>query len=204
MPHPMERYGLGLPMVPFAVFQKRVPPRGDCVRPGKTRGARLSRARRLARPVSVDQRTHYCGTPEPDRFKHDAPGTALLVTIAGSSSIPVIRALPTATFTWRSFDLHLLEGDAPESALNSLLPALRERRNSLIRVVASGHTRLPARAELAAALKGQLRISLFWSWTRMDWPRNASWKTWTRSIAAAPCVMLPMRCLPSLRTNADL
>ncbi len=103
--------------------------------------------------VSVDQRTDYCGTPEPDRFKHDAPGTALLVTMAGSSSIPDIQALPTATFAWRSLDLHLLEGDAPEVALNSLLPALRERRNSLIRVVATGHTRLAARVALGAAIE---------------------------------------------------
>lgn len=101
--------------------------------------------------VGVDQRTHYCGTPEPDRFKHDAPGTALLVSIAGSSIEPEIQALPTASFVWRSLDLHLLEGAAPEPALNSLLPGLRERRNSLIRVVATGHSRLAARAELVAA-----------------------------------------------------
>lgn len=103
--------------------------------------------------VSVDQRTHYCGTPEPDRFKHDAPGTALLVTMAGSSSIPDIQALPTATFAWRNLDLHFLDGDAPEVALNPLLPALRERRNSLIRVVATGHTRLATRAALVAAIE---------------------------------------------------
>lgn len=102
--------------------------------------------------VSVDQRTHYCGTPEPDRFKHDAPGTALLVSIAGSSIEPGIQTLPTASFVWRSLDLHLLEGDAPEPALNSLLPGLRERRNSLIRVLATGHSRLAARAELVAAI----------------------------------------------------
>lgn len=103
--------------------------------------------------VSVDPRTHYCGTPEPDRFKHDAPGTALLVTIPGPSMLPEIQALPTATFAWRDLDLHLLQGDAPEVALNSLLPALRERRNSLIRVVATGHARLAARAELVAAIQ---------------------------------------------------
>ncbi|MGR9244067.1 metallophosphoesterase family protein (plasmid) [Rhizobium leguminosarum] len=101
--------------------------------------------------VGVDQRTHYCGTPEPDRFKHDAPGAALLVSL-GSSIEPEIQALPTASFVWRSLDLHLLEGDAPEPALNSLLPGLRERRNSLIRVVATGHSRLAARAELVAAI----------------------------------------------------
>ncbi|QFI70642.1 DNA double-strand break repair protein Mre11 (plasmid) [Sinorhizobium alkalisoli] len=102
--------------------------------------------------VSVDPRTHYCGTPEPDRFKHEAPGTALLVTIPGPSMLPKIQALPTATFAWRSLDLHLLEGDTPEVALHSLLPALRERRNSLIRLVASGHIRLAARTELFAAV----------------------------------------------------
>ncbi len=102
--------------------------------------------------VSVDPRTHYCGTPEPDRFKHDAPGTALLVTIPGPSMLPEIQALPTATFAWQSLNLHLLEGDAPEVSLNSLLPALRERRNSLIRVVASGHSRLAGRADLVAAV----------------------------------------------------
>lgn len=103
--------------------------------------------------MSVDPRTHYCGTPEPDRFKHDAPGTALLVTIAGPSSVPEVQALPTASFVWRSLDLHLLEGDASEVALNSLLPASRERRNSLIRVVATGHARLAARGELVAAVE---------------------------------------------------
>lgn len=103
--------------------------------------------------VSVDRRTYYSGTPEPDRFKHDAPGTALLVTIAGPLSLPEIRALPTATFAWRNLDLHLLEGEAPDRALNSLLPALRERRNSLIRLAATGHTRLAARAELVDAVQ---------------------------------------------------
>lgn len=103
--------------------------------------------------VSVDRRTYYSGTPEPDRFKHDAPGTALLVTIAGPLSLPEIQALPTATFAWRNLDLHLLEDEAPDRALNSLLPALRERRNSLIRLAATGHTRLPARAELVDAVQ---------------------------------------------------
>jgi len=103
--------------------------------------------------VSVDPRTHYCGTPEPDRFKHHAPGTTLLVTIPGPSSLPEIQTLPTATFAWRSLDLHLLEGDAPEVALNSLLPTLRERRNSLIQLAATGHIRLAARAELVAAVE---------------------------------------------------
>lgn len=103
--------------------------------------------------VSVDPRTHYCGTPEPDRFKHDAPGTALLVSITGSSVLPEIQALATASFVWRSLYLDLLEDNAPEAELNSLLPAMKERRNSLIRVVATGHARLAVRAKLMAAIE---------------------------------------------------
>lgn len=101
--------------------------------------------------VEVDQRTHYCGTPEPDRFKHQRPGTALLVSIAGRSAQPEVTPLPTESFAWRRLDLHLLEGDDPVSALETLLPDSRHRRMTLARVVATGRSRLAARAALAGA-----------------------------------------------------
>ena len=31
-------------------------------------------------PVAIDARTRYSGTPEPDRFKHDVPGQAMIVS----------------------------------------------------------------------------------------------------------------------------
>ncbi|ANL68579.1 exonuclease SbcD protein (plasmid) [Rhizobium phaseoli] len=101
--------------------------------------------------VEVDQRTHYCGSPEPDRFKHQRPGTALLVSIAGPSAQPELTPLPTESFAWRRLDLHLLEGDDPVSALETLLPDFRHRRMTLARVVATGRSRLAARAALAGA-----------------------------------------------------
>ncbi|WP_420961636.1 metallophosphoesterase family protein [Brucella sp. IR073] len=98
--------------------------------------------------VEVNPRTHYCGTPEPDRFKHDQPGSALLVTIHGPSAVPVVAPLPTASFAWQTLDLHLLDGSEPRAALEALLPEARQRRQTLARVVATGRCRLPHRTAL--------------------------------------------------------
>lgn len=103
--------------------------------------------------IGIDARTRYSGTPEPDRFKHDRPGEALLVQIAGPSALPEVTSLPTASFAWRTLELHMLDGDDAASALEALLPETRQRRQSLVRVAASGRCRLSGRAALAEATK---------------------------------------------------
>ncbi len=103
--------------------------------------------------VEVDARTRYCGTPEPDRFKHERPGEALLVDIAGAGAPPAVTPLPTASFAWRTLDLHLFDGDDPAPAVAALLPEPRRRRQTLARVVATGRSRLAGRAALAAAIE---------------------------------------------------
>lgn len=50
----------------------------------------------------IDARTWYSGTPEPDRFKSNAAGQALLVEIAGAGAEPVVTPLPTAQFDWQT------------------------------------------------------------------------------------------------------
>lgn len=104
--------------------------------------------------VEVDPRTRYSGTPEPDRFKHDHPGEALLVSIAGSSALPEVKPLATASFAWRTLELHLLDGDDPAEALEATLPEARNRRQTLARVMATGRSRLPARTALTHAIEG--------------------------------------------------
>lgn len=101
--------------------------------------------------MAVDPRTHYSGSPEQDRFKHERPGTALLVDIAGSGAVPTVTPLPTGMFTWRTFDLHLLAADDPETGLAALLPNLRDRRQTLARIMVSGRAKLAARTALLAA-----------------------------------------------------
>lgn len=103
--------------------------------------------------VKVDPRTRYSGTPEPDRFKHDHPGQALLVSIAGSSALPEVTPLATASFAWRTLELHLLDGDDPGPTLEALLPEARQRRQTLARVMATGRNRLPARTALTHAIE---------------------------------------------------
>lgn len=103
--------------------------------------------------VEVDPRTHYSGSPEQDRFKHDRSGTALLVDIAGAGAAPAVTPVPTGSFAWRTLDLHLLADDDPRAALEALLPALRDRRQTLARVVASGRAGLAARAVLTAEIE---------------------------------------------------
>ncbi|TCK28373.1 DNA repair exonuclease SbcCD nuclease subunit [Ancylobacter aquaticus] len=127
---------------------------GDVIAPDRARRAGLAY---LALgdwhgAVEVDSRTRYSGTPEPDRFKHERPGEALLVRLAGMDALPEVTALPTASFAWRSLDLHLLEGDDPLPVLKALLPEVRTRRQTLARVVATGRTRLAGHAALAAAV----------------------------------------------------
>lgn len=103
--------------------------------------------------VEVDPRTRYSGSPEPDRFKHDRPGEALLVCIANSSALPEVTPLPTASFAWRRLELHLLEGGSPVAALETLLPEARDRRQTLARVIATGRSRLPVRTALTHAIE---------------------------------------------------
>lgn len=103
--------------------------------------------------VEVAPRTRYSGTPEPDRFKHDHPGQALLVSIAGTSALPEVTPLVTGSFAWNTFSLHLLDGDDPVAALEAMLPEARQRRQTLARVMATGRTTLPAGAALANAVE---------------------------------------------------
>lgn len=104
-------------------------------------------------PLTVDARTRYSGTPEPDRFKHGRPGEALLVRLAGRTALPEVSALPTASFNWQAIDLHLLESDDPAQAMETLLPASARRRQTLLQLVATGHSGLSSRTALTEAVE---------------------------------------------------
>lgn len=48
----------------------------------------------------IDARTWYAGTPEPDRFRDNAPGFALIVAIDAPGSEPRVERVRTAQFSW--------------------------------------------------------------------------------------------------------
>ncbi len=103
--------------------------------------------------VAIDPHTHYSGAPEQDQFKHERVGSALLVDIPGAGAVPEVTSLPTGRFVWRTLDLNLLSQDDPVEPLGTLLPELRERRQTLARIVAAGRTGLASRGALASAVE---------------------------------------------------
>lgn len=103
--------------------------------------------------MSVDPRTWYSGTPEPDQFKHNAPGRALAVTIPAAGAEPVVTPVETGTFSWSICDLHLLAEDDPVALLQSLLPEGVQRRQTLMKLFARGRCHPEERAALAAAIE---------------------------------------------------
>ncbi len=52
----------------------------------------------------IDDRTWYSGTPEPDRFKGNEPGYALLVEIDGPGAVPRVTQLETGQFKWQVWE----------------------------------------------------------------------------------------------------
>lgn len=115
--------------------------------------------------VQIDERTFYSGTPEPDRFKHDRPGEALLVSLNGARALPQITPLATGAFQWRTLDLQVLSQDDPVDILRSLIPEPNQRRQTLARVLASGHCRLARHAALVAHAED---LSPDFAWFELD------------------------------------
>ncbi|MFG1461745.1 DNA repair exonuclease [Xanthobacter sp. DSM 24535] len=101
--------------------------------------------------MRIGERTWYSGTPEPDRFKHSAPGRALLVTVDGPGAPPQVDLMETGSFEWRTAELALLDRDDASAMLASLLPAAPLRRQTLLRILASGRLRVTSRTALDAA-----------------------------------------------------
>ncbi len=74
----------------------------------------------------VDERTHYAGTPESDRFKTNHSGHILLVDIEQPGATPAVQRLATGRFRWqqRTIALHTRDDiDALEAVLAGQEPA---------------------------------------------------------------------------------
>ncbi|MGO7202787.1 exonuclease SbcCD subunit D [Rhizobium ruizarguesonis] len=103
--------------------------------------------------VAVDARTYYSGAPEPDRFKHDRPGQAMVVSIAGQGAMPTTTAVTTASFSWQTLHLPLLASEDGVEVLKAALPEPFARRQTLLRVALSGRARLNWRTAMISVLE---------------------------------------------------
>lgn len=98
--------------------------------------------------MQVTPATWYSGTPEPDGFKHDMPGTALLVALDGPAQVTPVE---TAQFRWRRPALDLLPGEDVAARLAAMLPRTGAR-DHLVRLTVTGRLPLADRAALEADL----------------------------------------------------
>ena len=98
--------------------------------------------------MQVTPATWYSGTPEPDGFKHDAPGRALLVILDGPAQVTPVD---TAQFRWMRPALDLLSGEDVAARLAAALSVARAREH-LVRITVTGRLPLADRAALEALL----------------------------------------------------
>lgn len=100
--------------------------------------------------LEIGERVWYSGTPEPDRFRRNNPGHALIVGIAKGEA-PKVTAQKTAEFDWHILDLVCLAGNDAFPELEAL-EARASLRNTLLQIHLSG--------DLTQARWSQLEIRL--------------------------------------------
>ena len=104
--------------------------------------------------TKLSDRAFYSGSPERDRFKHQGRGTCLAVTISGPRAVPETQEIETGMFNWSELALHLTPEQDSDKALATVLPKVGAgRRDTLLRIHASGWIRLPQRLTLEAAIE---------------------------------------------------
>jgi len=97
----------------------------------------------------VDARTWYSGTPEPDRFKDNDPGTVLLVAIDAPGAEPAVTALPVGRFRWQQRSLRV-DGGADVERLADELRSLGG--NDVLRLAIEGMTDFATAEQLRLAI----------------------------------------------------
>lgn len=97
----------------------------------------------------IDPRTWYSGTPEPERFKDNNPGHALLVEISATGQVPKVTPLPTAEYHWFQWDRQL-EVDTDIDVLIDKLEGLPA--GQVLDVTLSGSVTLSGQARITEAL----------------------------------------------------
>jgi len=101
----------------------------------------------------VDARTHYAGTPEPDRFRENDPGWCLKVTLERPRAEPTVTGCRTAQFRWRDVLLEPVPGmDLAGLETQVTDPAMPASR-TLVRLTLAGTVRLAERGALQIRLQ---------------------------------------------------
>jgi len=97
----------------------------------------------------VDARTWYSGTPETDRFRANASGQALLVTLSDVGQPPEVQTLRTGRYRWQTLDWRL-HGEADVETAMAQLAQLGP--DAVVNLRLEGQLTLAAHTRLQTAL----------------------------------------------------
>jgi Calcineurin-like phosphoesterase len=109
----------------------------------------------------ISERAWYAGTPEPDGFRDNEPGNALVVTIESAGAAPNVACVATRHYTWarRALSVEAAAGlDAIETEIAGLASAASRW---LLDLRLSGVATLGERAAIEARLS-QIATQLFY------------------------------------------
>lgn len=101
--------------------------------------------------LRISDHTWYCGTPEPDRFRGNDPGSVLDVQIAAPGQVPRIEAVPVSRYTWIQRSVDVTPGSAGSLA-GSLDVADTDLARLVLRLELTGVVDLATRAGVDEAL----------------------------------------------------
>lgn len=111
----------------------------------------------------IEPRCAYSGTPEPERFRDNAPGHCLIVDLAGPGAVPVIEPVRVGRYRWTAVDLTISvpsDIDAIEARLATLTA------DDIVQLRIRGRAELAGRRRLldligrAEAVARSLRVDL--------------------------------------------
>ena len=108
----------------------------------------------------IDARTAYSGTPEPERFRDNDAGRALLVDIDAPGQLPRLTPLATATHLWLAQSLVL---NLPSDVTALVDASARWPERAVLRLRLSGEVDVASHAKLQRALgQARARVAALW------------------------------------------
>ena len=117
--------------------------------------------------VRVSERCWYAGTPEPDRFKDNDAGRALVVRIDGATAVPRVTAVETGRFAWSQRRLTLAAAGGLDGLMQEIERAGPRAGQWLLDLKLDGRVGLADEAEIGRRI-ARLAASVFHLQTDRD------------------------------------
>ena len=146
---PPEVFRVGLA---HGAVRNRLPADGEALNPISDTRAQTARLDYLALgdwhgTLQIAPRTWYAGTPEPDRFRANDAGNALLVELTEPGAPAQVSKLRLGRFRWQQLAFDLLN-ESSIGVLDERFAALPAAADTLLRLRLSGALDLASRARL--------------------------------------------------------